>query len=375
MSPLPNLLLLTLVVLLGSCAAARDQDASVQTLNTKAPFNPRVPFPPLRTLSSSKRFEGSSDLVKLKYHMGPVLSSPINIYLIWYGKWAQPHKLIIKDFLNSISSPAASSASPSVADWWSTVSLYTDQTGANISRAVSIAGEYSDLRYSHGKHLTRLTVQEIIATAVRSKPFPVDHRKGIYLVLTADDVTMEEFCRAVCGFHYFTFPSKVGYTLPYAWVGNSGKQCPEVCAYPFAVPGYMGGGGPGKLSPPNGDVGVDGMVSVIGHELAELSSNPLVNAWYAGEDPTAPTEIGDLCEGLYGTGGGGGYIGQVMKDGDGRTFNLNGLRNRRFLVQWVWSPVLNACAGPNSMDWRIWVTHPPHSSILTTLFSYSYCYC
>ncbi|CAK7336746.1 unnamed protein product [Dovyalis caffra] len=47
------------------------------------------------------------------------------------------------------------------------------------------------------------------------------------------------------------------------------------------------------------------MINVISHELAELSSNPLVNAWYAGEDPISPTEIGDFCEGLYGTGGGG----------------------------------------------------------------------
>ncbi|KAL6210644.1 hypothetical protein ACLB2K_015876 [Fragaria x ananassa] len=84
--------------------------------------------------------------------------------------------------------------------------------------------------------------------------------------------------------------------------------------------------------------------------LAELSSNPLVNAWYAGEDPTAPTEIGDLCKGLYGTGGGGGYIGQVMKDREGRTFNVNGRKGRKFLLQWIWSPKLKACAGPNALD-------------------------
>ncbi|URE38931.1 hypothetical protein MUK42_07143, partial [Musa troglodytarum] len=99
---------------------------------------------------------------------------------------------------------------------------------------------------------------------------------------------------------------------PYAWVGHSGVQCPDVCACPFAVPTYMTG--VGAMRPPNGDVGVDGMVSVLAHELAELSTNPLVNAWYAGEDPTAPTEIADLCEGVYGTGGGGGYTGQVGKD-------------------------------------------------------------
>nr|DAD41839.1 TPA_asm: hypothetical protein HUJ06_016162 [Nelumbo nucifera] len=40
----------------------------------------------------------------------------------------------------------------------------------------------------------------------------------------------------------------------------------------------------------------------------------------------------------------------VMKDREGRTFNLNGRRGRRFLVQWIWSPVLKACAGPNALD-------------------------
>ncbi|XVE66496.1 hypothetical protein DITRI_Ditri08aG0084100 [Diplodiscus trichospermus] len=333
-------------------AATTAANPKQQTLNTQKAefFNPKLPP---RTLSSSKKFEGSSNLVDLRYHMGPVLSSsPINIYLIWYGRWSLSQKLLIKDFITSISPSAtpASSPSPSVSDWWKTVSLYTDQTGANVSRSVVIAKEHSDTRYSHGSHLTRLSVQQVIANAVKSAPFPVDHRNGIYLILTSHDVTVQDFCRAVCGFHYFTFPSMVGHTLPYAWIGNSGKQCPEVCAYPFAVPGYMGGGGPGELTPPNGDVGLDGMISVIAHELAELSTNPLVNAWYAGEDPTAPTEIGDLCEGLYGTGGGGGYIGQVMRDRKGRTYNMNGKKGRKFLVQWVWSPVSKACAGPNALD-------------------------
>ncbi|XP_041012552.1 protein EXORDIUM-like 5 [Juglans microcarpa x Juglans regia] len=332
-----------------AAASSSPSSPSSQTLNMHSEYMINPKLPP-KVLSSSKKFEGSSNLVNLRYHMGPVLSSsPINIYLIWYGLWSPSHKLLIKDFLLSLS-PSTKAPSPSVSDWWRTLSLYTDQTGANVSRTVLIAGEYSDLKYSHGNQLTRLSIQQVIATSVKSAPFPVDHRNGVYLVLSSQDVVVQDFCRAVCGFHYFTFPSMVGYTLPYAWVGNSAKQCPEVCAYPFALPAYMAGGGPGALRPPNKDVGVDGMISVIGHELAELSSNPLVNAWYAGEDPTAPTEIGDLCEGLYGTGGGGGYIGQVMRDREGRTYNMNGRNGRKFLVQWIWSPILKACAGPNALD-------------------------
>ncbi|XP_042507382.1 protein EXORDIUM-like 5 [Macadamia integrifolia] len=347
----PSVPFLILLLLQLSCylRVSASSSPTSETLNLDKPeyFNPKLPVSPL---AASNRFEGSSNLIHLRYHMGPVLSSPINIYLIWYGLWTPPQKLLIKDFLLSISASHRAAPSPSVSDWWSTVTLYTDQTNSNISRSVAIAREYDDLRYSIGKNLTRLGIQQVINNAVKSAPFQVDHKNGIYLVLSSSDVTVQDFCRAACGFHYFTFPSIVGHTLPYAWVGNSEKQCPGMCAYPFAVPSYMGGGGPGAMSPPNGDVALDGMISVIAHELAELSSNPLINAWYAGEDPTAPQEIGDLCEGYYGSGAGGGYMGQVMKDRAGKTYNLHGRGGRKFLVQWVWSPVLQACAGPNALN-------------------------
>ncbi|CAI9756437.1 unnamed protein product [Fraxinus pennsylvanica] len=112
-----------------------DAKSTVQTLHVQ----PQYKLPP-KSLSASDKFEGSSDLVNLRYHMGPVLSSPINIYLIWYGKWAASQKMLIKDFLLSISN--FNPSSPSVAEWWRTVSLYTDQTGANISRSVLLAGSH-----------------------------------------------------------------------------------------------------------------------------------------------------------------------------------------------------------------------------------------
>ncbi|WVZ23558.1 hypothetical protein V8G54_002102, partial [Vigna mungo] len=78
---------------------------------------------------------------------------------------------------------------------------------------------------------SRLSVHEVIAIVVHAKPFPIDHRNGIYLILTTKDVTMEDFCCAVYGFHYFTFPSKVGCTLLYAWVGNSDNHAFYIIIY------------------------------------------------------------------------------------------------------------------------------------------------
>eukprot|EP00249_Psilotum_nudum_P005164 c18628_g1_i1 orf=426-1445(-) len=294
----------------------------------------------------SKANEGSSSFVQLHYHMGPVLTSSIRVYIIWYGQWKTSQKNVIKDFFRSISTTVNG---PSVQTWWSTVRLYTDQTGANISGSLVVAGERTDM-YSQGRMLSRMTVQEVIKYSLLpyNGSLPVDPRGGVYMVLTSENVIQQDFCSAVCGFHYFTYSSIVGYTLPYAWIGNSGNQCPETCAYPFAIPSYMGNAVK-AFKAPNGDIGVDGMISVIGHELAEMSSNPLINAWYAGSDPTAPTEVADLCEGMYGTGAGGSYTGLVLKDRFGASYNMRGIGERRFLVQWVWSPVLNACTGPNAI--------------------------
>nr|DAD33710.1 TPA_asm: hypothetical protein HUJ06_012561 [Nelumbo nucifera] len=270
---------------------------------------------------SSKKYEGSSAFVHLRYHMGPVLTANITVHTVWYGTWQKSQKQIIRGFLKSIS--AVDGKHPSVAGWWKTVQLYTDQTGANISRNVVLGEEKNDRFYSHGKSLTRLSIQSVIKSAVtsRTRPLPINPKSGLYLLLTSDDVYVQDFCRQVCGFHYFTFPS--------------------------AVPVYMPGLKP--VMSPNGDVGVDGMISVIAHEIAELATNPLVNAWYAGQDPCFPTEIADLCEGIYGTGGGGSYTGQLLDGEDGATYNMNGV-GRRFLVQWVWNPVLNYCSGPNALD-------------------------
>ncbi|RCV20025.1 hypothetical protein SETIT_4G022900v2 [Setaria italica] len=304
-------------------------------------------------LGASKKFEGSSEFVKLQYHMGPVLATAITVHPIWYGPWPVEQKRTIRAFLRSLAPPPEEEARiprPSVAAWWRTVRLYTDQTDANVSAAVSLGAEKSDARMSRGARLSRMDIQAVVRDAVgaRTRPLPVDSG-GVYLVLTSPEVVVEDFCGQVCGFHYFTFPSVVGYTLPYAWVGNSARRCPEVCAYPFAIPAYVHGRRP--ESPPNADVGVDGMVSVIAHELAELASNPLANAWYAGTDPSFPTEIADLCEGIYGTGGGGAYTGQLLTDArSGAAYNVNGAGGRRFLVQWVWNPVLSYCSGPNALD-------------------------
>ncbi|GMP50005.1 hypothetical protein CsSME_00016793 [Camellia sinensis var. sinensis] len=106
----------------------------------------------------SKKFEGSSEFVHMKYHMGPVLTANITVHTVWYGTWQSRQQRIIREFINSISAP--DSKHPSVSGWWQTVQLYTDQTGSNISRVVRLGEEKNDRFYSHGKSPTQ--IQQVV---------------------------------------------------------------------------------------------------------------------------------------------------------------------------------------------------------------------
>ncbi|MFS7977192.1 putative protein EXORDIUM [Helianthus anomalus] len=201
--------------------------------------------------------------------MGSVPSPNITVHLIWYGSWS------------------------------SVVESSGNLHGHNGFRSdtVSHSGTGKERPFSVPRSkVTRLAVQSVISTAIRAKtnPLPTDPNGGLYLVLTSSDILVEGLCQSIFGFHYFTFPSILGYTFPFAWVGNSEKMCASLCVFPFVVPKYMHG--VKALKPPNGQPGEDAMISVIGHELAELATIFLRNGWYGGNDPYFQTGVGDYVK-------------------------------------------------------------------------------
>ena len=218
---------------------------------------------------------GTTATKPILYHSpGSLLAQP-TVYLIWYGNWNQNNKTdtsagqgIIRNFLNNIG------GSP-----YYGINKSYSTNGTTISGAVSFGGEISDA-YSQGSRLSDSKVQAVVSLALSSHALPPD-ATGVYFVLTSSDVTETSgFCTRYCGWH--TQATLSSTDIKYAFVGNAAR-CLSACAIQSVVS-------------PNNNPGVDGMVSVIAHELEETNTDPDLNAWY----DSSGAENADKCAWTFG---------------------------------------------------------------------------
>lgn len=196
---------------------------------------------------------GSTGVVTpaITYHGGALINTP-TIYYIWYGNWNQSNgsdtpagQQILRDFANSIG------GSP----YFNLNTTYS-VTGGLISGNAVFGGEASDA-YSQGKRLRDSSIIIIIDNAINSGALPYD-ATGVYFVLTSSDVTETSgFCTKYCGWH--TAGNATRGHVRYSFVGNA-NRCLSACA--------------AQTTSPNGNAGVDGMVSVVAHELEEAVTDP-----------------------------------------------------------------------------------------------------
>ncbi|CAK9135062.1 unnamed protein product [Ilex paraguariensis] len=279
---------------------------------------------------------------KFDYHGGPLLSGPrgINIYLIWYGAFYKKDRIPITDFFASFSpmAPIPHRQNPTVATWWNTIKLYKDKAGKPVSSTVKLVKQLGDIGYSLGKNIKRAQIASYIKNKIEKKTLPLDPN-GIYLVLTSEDVLVERFCMGSCGFHGSLRVSS-GRRVVYAQVGDPLRQCPGLCAWPYAIPAY---GPPGQvLVAPNG-VGTDGMVMNIATILAGAATNPFKNGYFQG-DALAPLEAVTACPGIFGAGAYPGYPGNLMVDKMTKaSYNAYGAGGRKFLLPAIWDPLRLIC--------------------------------
>ncbi|XP_062220329.1 protein PHOSPHATE-INDUCED 1 homolog [Phragmites australis] len=274
--------------------------------------------------------------ITMKYHKGALLSGRVAVNFIWYGNFSAPQRAVITDFVSSLSAaPAApqTQPEPSVATWFKTARKYYANSKARFP-ALQLGPHVLDQSYSLGK---RLSERDLLKLAARGAP-----SRAINLVLTADDVAVDGFCVSRCGTHGASPRSRAG-RFAYVWVGNPASQCPGQCAWPFHQPVYGPQAAP--LTPPNGDVGVDGMVISLASMIVGTVTNPFGNGFFQEGSADAPLEAATACAGVYGKGAYPGYAGSLLVDqASGASYNANGAHGRKYLVPALVDPDTSSCA-------------------------------
>jgi hypothetical protein len=236
-----------------------------------------------------------SSTKKLINHGGQVITTP-TVYIIWYGNWAQSNgtdtaagQAIVTDFFKAVG------GSP----YFKMNSTYT---GSGITGNV-VYGGATTVAYPYGASLSDANFQTIVTNAITGGALPND-ANGIYFVLTSSDVTASSgFCTQYCGWH--TNGTINGSNHRYGFIGNAAR-CITSCA--------------AQSTGPNGNAGVDGMVSVLAHELEEATTDPDGATWL---NRANTAENGDTCAWTFGT---------TTLGSNGAYYNVT-LGSRNYLIQ------------------------------------------
>ncbi|MBV8503976.1 MAG: hypothetical protein JO006_19925 [Paucibacter sp.] len=239
----------------------------------------------------------------ISYHGGPLITSVsgVNVYYIFYGSWTSNQQALLTSLMMGLGGTPIFNINTS----------YYDGSKRRVVNAVTLKGQAND-NYSLGKSLSDANIQTIVANQIQAGALPSD-TNGVYFVLTAPDVAETSgFGSQYCGWH--THGTIGGADIKYAFVGNATTIAPSGC---------------GVNNPsPNGDGGIDGMASVIYHELSEASTDPDLNAWY----DRRGQENADKCAWTFGT---------TFKTSNGATAN-NTFGGKNWLLQQNW---VNASGG------------------------------
>ena len=207
---------------------------------------------------------------QIQYWGGSVLLGTAHVYIIWYGTFDSGTSGIISAMVSSIG------GSP----YFNINSGYFDSSGNSVSNSLTLVRSVHN-DYSRGKSLHSSDIGGIVADAIAGGLNL--EANGIYVVLTAGDVSVTGFGSTFCGYHSVRTISNT--SVHYAFIGNP-------------APAHMNGCAPGQnqTNSPNNNPGADAMVSTIAHELDETVTDPNLDAWYdSGGD-----EVADKCAWNFG---------------------------------------------------------------------------
>ena len=221
------------------------------------------------------------------YGGGPVMGGSTNVYVIYYGNWSSAARTIVNGYLQHLGGT----------HYYKVNTTFTDTTGGRVQNVVNYnptTNSYND-NYTMGKNLTDAKLQTVISNAIAGGHLPNDQTNGVYFVLTAQDVSESAsfgtFCGTYCGYHSPSNSIVAGETIKYSFVGNP-AQCPTGCDGNVAL--Y------GDKTTPNGDVGGDGTISIMFHELSESVTDPNVTFANGAWGDNVTQENGDVCNFFFG---------------------------------------------------------------------------
>ena len=257
-----------------------------------------------------RRVQASEELT---WYNGPVMHDPA-VYIIFYGSWSSTAKTIVTDFIDNLG------GSP----WYGTQTTYYDSAGylddsLYFSKTTNV---YLDPSRSQGTTLNDDKIHLIVTDAIINGGLYADPT-GVYLVLTDSATSYTDFCIKSCGFHgSFSEPTS-GNTYVFGIISD-----PTICGADCGL----------RSVSPNGNPGVDAMLSVVAHEIVEAVSDPYTDlgGWYHSE---TGNENADTCNFDFGTN-------QYMT-ASGAVANFQ-LGMRDFYIQQNWvnggtSPFANTC--------------------------------
>ncbi len=214
----------------------------------------------------------------ITWHGGPVVGGAPNVHLIWYGNWNQANgsdtpagQQIVRDLIGGLGGSSHLAINQG----------YTGSGGTAVSGNLGTMQE-ANVGYISGTRAKRLRdsdIKSIVTSYINNHGGAQSN--AIYFVLTSSDVNETSgFCTQYCGWH--TNGAINGVDVKYSFVGNA-NRCLSSCA--------------AQSVGPNGNAGVDGMASVITHELEEALSDPDLNAWYDSNG----AENADKCAWTFGS--------------------------------------------------------------------------
>ena len=271
------------------------------------PGGPWITSHELNPVGAQPTAGSTGSLSPIINHHGPVMGTP-KTYLIWYGNWNQNNgsdtpqgQTLVRDFLFGVSN------SP----YFQINTTYGGPTGFVMN------GSETTVSVSSRSSLSDNGVFSAVANSINSGALPADPN-GVYFVLTSSDINKTGFCSQYCGWH--TYGNVKGTNIKYAFVGNA-NRCLNSCA--------------AQTVGPNGNAGVDGMISVVAHELEESTTDPNLNAWYDGSG----AENADKCAWTFG--------GSQTLGANGAYYNMSlpaqSVGSRNYLIQRNLSATDNKC--------------------------------